>query len=329
MSDIVLAADIGGTKSYLALAERADPAMRLLCVERYSNDDFSDFGAILRRFLEEQAPGRVISRAAMGVAGPRDGNRVWLTNRPWLIDATALSGMLSGAPVRLLNDFEATAYGVEVLGDEDLLTLQRGEPIARAPQVVIGAGTGLGIAYRVWEGARYRVVSSEGGHMGFTPIDLRQLELWRSIYERQGRVSSEHVVSGAGIARIYGFLGGLADVDPALISRRAFEEEDAVAIEALEIFASCFGAVAGDHALAMLAYGGVYLAGGIAPKVLQPQQASHLLTAFNSKGGHSGIVERIPVHVVLNEQVALLGAALAAMQDVATAPPFAPNTTTE
>lgn len=329
MSDIVLAADIGGTKSYLALAERADHGMQLLSVERYANDDFNDFGAVLRGFLKEQAAGRTISRAALGVAGPRDGDRVWLTNRPWLIDATVLSEMLNGAPVRLLNDLEATAQGVELLGSDDVLTLQRGEPIAHAPQVVIGAGTGLGIAYRLWDGTRYRMVGSEGGHMGFAPVDLEQIDLCRTLYERLGRVEAEHVVSGAGIARIYAFLGGPADIDPAQVSRRAFEEQDARALKALAIFASCFGAVAGDHALAMLAYGGVYLVGGIAPKVLQPQQASHLLTAFNSKGGHSGIVERIPVHVVLNEQVALLGAALAALQDVALAPPFALNTTTE
>src|SRR5690606_11696626 len=111
--------------------------MRLLCVERYINDDFGDFGAILRRFLNEQASGRVIRRAALGVAGPRDGGRVWLTNRPWLIDAAVLSDMLSGAPVRLLNDLEATAYGIDALGNDDMRILQRGEKLDGAPQIVI------------------------------------------------------------------------------------------------------------------------------------------------------------------------------------------------
>jgi len=318
MRNAVLAADIGGTKTYVALAEPQDEGVRMLHVERYANDEYGDFDAILRRFVAEHAAGREIRYAAFGVAGPREGERVRLTNRPWLIDAAVCSAILDGAPVRLMNDFEATAYGVEVLGEPDVLTLQRGEFRPRAPQVVLGAGTGLGVAYRLWEGGCYRVVPSEGGHAGFAPADLRQLELWRYLHERLGRVEAEHVVSGAGIARIYAFLGGSPDIPPAEVSALALEHEDSVALEALEIFASCFGAVAGDHALAVLAYGGVFLAGGIAPKGLKPRQASRLLTAFNSKGSFSGIVERIPIHVVLNEQVALLGAALAAVRDVAT-----------
>ena len=316
MSDIVLAADIGGTKTYIALAEAHGNGLRLLHVERYLNDGFPGFDAMLRRFVKEQASGRAIECAAFGAAGPRKGEQIWLTNRPWLIDGAALSAELS-APVLLLNDFEATAHGVELLETADLQTLQRGEVVMRAPQVVIGAGTGLGIAYRIWNGARYRMIGGEGGHMGFTPGDLRQLELWRSLYERQGRVSNEHVVSGVGLARIYAFLGGAPDTDPAVVSSLAFDHGDELALQALDIFAACFGAVAGDHALAVLAYGGVFLAGGIAPKVLQPKQASQLLTAFNSKGGHSGIAARIPVHVVLNEQVGLLGAALAAIRGLA------------
>ncbi len=317
MSDIVLAADIGGTKTYIALAEPCGSGLRMLLVERYLNDDFRGFDTMLHRFISEQAPNRTIAYAACGAAGPRKGEQIWLTNRPWLIDGAALSAALSGAPVLLLNDFEATAHGVELLEADDLRTLQHGEAVRGAPQVVIGAGTGLGIAYRIWSGERYRMVGGEGGHMGFTPIDLRQLELWRSLYERQDRVSTEHVVSGAGLSRIYAFLGGAHDTDPAVVSALAFERGDELALQALDIFASCFGAAAGDHALAVLAYGGVFLAGGIAPKVLQPKQASQLLAAFNSKGGHSEIAARIPVHVVLNEQVGLLGAALAAVRGLA------------
>ena len=316
MSDIVLAADIGGTKTYIALAEARGGGLRMLHVEHYLNDGFPGFDAMLRRFVKEQASGRTIQYAAFGAAGPRKGEQIWLTNRPWLIDGAALSAELS-APVLLLNDFEATAHGVELLEADDLRTLQRGEAVMHAPQVVIGAGTGLGIAYRVWNGDRYRMIGGEGGHMGFAPSDLRQFELWRSLYERQGRVSAEHVVSGAGITRIYAFLGGAHDTDPAVVSSLAFEREDEFALQALDIFASSFGAVAGDHALAVLAYGGVFLAGGIAHKVLQPKQASQLLIAFNSKGGHSGITARVPVHVVLNEQVGLLGAAFAAVRSLA------------
>ncbi len=313
MSEIVLAADIGGTKTLLALAEAGAGALRLIAVQHYFNDQHADFAAILRRFVREQAAGRTIARAAFGVAGPRDGARVWLTNRPWLIDASALSSAeLGGAPIRLLNDLEATAFGIGMLEAASLITLQRGEPVERGVQLVIGAGTGLGIAYRVWHGHGYDVVAGEGGHMGYAPTDIRQLELWRTLYERLGRVSTEHVVSGAGLARIYAFLGGPPDTEPARISALALEQGDALALDALEIFVSSYGAIAGDHALAVLARGGVYLTGGIAPKVLQPRQASQLLSAFNAKGGHSEIVERIPVHLVIDEQVGLLGAAFAA-----------------
>lgn len=319
MSDTVLAADIGGTKTLLAIAETDGTLPRVLAVAHYFNDDYADFGAILRRFLREQSAGRAIASAAFGVAGPREGERVWLTNRPWLIDGIALSAAeLGGAKIRLLNDLEATAYGIDMLGVDDVLTLQHGEPVGHEPQLVIGAGTGLGIAYRVWRERRYEVIAGEGGHMGYAPTGIRQLELWRALYERLGRVSSEHVVSGAGLARIYAFLGGPVETDPAHISSLALDHGDALALEALETFVASYGAIAGDHALTMLARGGVYLTGGIAHKVLQPRQASQLLTAFNAKGGHSEIVERIPVHVVINEQVALLGAAfIAALGTVA------------
>lgn len=314
MSHTVLAADIGGTKTLLTLAQPDGPGLRFVATARYANDDFADFAALLRRFVGEQVAGQSIAAAAFGVAGPRDGNRVWLTNRPWLIDASALSVALGGPPVALLNDLEASAHGVELLQTSDLLTLQHGEAVRQGPQVVVAAGTGLGIAYRVWQQGRYRVVAGEGGHAGFAPTDIEQLELWRTLYERLGRVSSEHVVSGAGLARIYAFLGGMPDTPPPVISRLALEEDDPVAARALAMFASCYGTVAGDHALTVLARGGVFLAGGIAPRVLKPRQASQLLTAFNSKGGHSGINERIPVHVVMNEQVALFGAALVAIR---------------
>jgi len=315
MTQAVLAADIGGTKTLIALVESQQGAPRMVTIERYENDDFGGFAEIMHRFIRDHAAGRPIGAVCLGVAGPREGDRIWLTNRPWLIDAAALSGELNNAPVVLLNDFEATANGVELLAPADLTVLQQGEPIVAAPQLVIGAGTGLGIAYRVYVDGRYRIIAGEGGHMGFAPCDTAQADLWRSLYPALGRVSAEHVVSGAGLARIYMALGG-KQLDPAEVSERAIERDEALAQRALDMFLSCYGAVAGDHALTVLARGGVFIAGGIAHKVLDRSRASKLLSAFNTKGGHSALVERMPIYVVLNEQVGLLGAALVGVRSL-------------
>ena len=311
MRETVLGADIGGTKTLISLAAVEDGKPRFLRSLRYANDDFEDFYALLARFLQDWSGPHAIARACLGVAGPREGDSVRLTNRPWTIHAERVSHLLGGASTVLANDFEAAAYGVELLEPHEMQTLQAGEPVPRAPQVVIGAGTGLGIAYRIWSGAHYRVIPGEGGHMGFAPNDEDELRVWRALHAEHGRVSAEHLVSGAGIARIYSVLGGPA-VLPVEVSRLAIERGDPLAHQALGIFARCYGAVAGDHALAVLARGGVFLAGGIAPKLAELLQASGLLPAFNAKGRHSSVAQRMPLHIVLNEQLGLLGAILIA-----------------
>ena len=308
MSEIVLGADVGGTKSLLSLAEVQKGIPRVLCTARYLNDDFIDFYALLRQFLVEWASGVAIARACFGVAGPHESDTVVLTNRLWTISCPAVSALLNGASVALVNDFEAAAYGIELLGQDEKITLQNGNPVARAPQVVIGAGTGLGIAYRIWNGTHYRVVPGEGGHMGFAPADETQMRIWHHVHAAEGRVSSEMLVSGGGLARIYAALGG-ETILPAEVTQRAAAQE-LRAREAVEIFARCYGAVAGDHALAIMARGGVFLAGGIAPRIHTTLQASGLLHAFNSKGQHSLVVQRMPLHLVLNAELGLLGAVL-------------------
>ncbi len=315
---MLLAGDIGGTKALLALADAGGVRFE----RRYRCRDFASFAALLERFL---AAARValgaaprIDRACLGVAGPVADGRVRLTNLAWEIDA----GILHVGEVRLLNDFEASAHGIASLAAGDLATLQTGAPLAGAPRLLIGAGTGLGVAFVTAGG----VMAGEGGHVAFAPGDELQHALLRHLHPTLGRVELEHVVSGAGLVRIYAFLrdsgrgaesvaprATLAAGDPAAaISRAALESGDALALAALDLFIACYGAAAGDFALAVLARGGVYLTGGIAPKILPRLRAGGFLAAFNAKDGFADAARACPVHVVTNERLGLLGAVAAA-----------------
>jgi len=300
----VLCGDIGGTKTLLAIAALDGDRLDVVFERRYADRDSAAFADPVRTFRDEA---RIdVERACLGVAGPVDRRRVAVTNFPWEIDADVLEAIV-GAPVALANDFVAAAHGIDVLAPDDLATLQAGEPEPRAPQLVIGAGTGLGVAYRVWQGDRYAVIGGEGGHAGFAPADERQAGLWRALHAEVGRVRVEHVVSGPGLARIYDFLrDGRGEA-------RAPEEiasaADPIAQAAVDLFLECFGGVAGDHALAILARGGVFLAGGIAPRLLPQLRSGSFLAAFDAKGVHANLAARFPVRVVVNERLGLLGAA--------------------
>jgi glucokinase len=246
-----------------------------------------------------------------------------MTNLPWRLDAGAIAAEFGIGRVLLVNDFEAAASGIEALAPADSAILQRGEPLPQAARVVIGAGSGLGVAYALPQGQHYQVIAGEGGHAGFAPADDEQMRLWQSLHAQFGRVSVEHVVSGPGLARIYAFLcAGLVQA-PALresvraegaaaISRLALEQNDTLACRALDLFIACYGAAAGDHALAVSARGGVYIAGGIAPKILGRLAAGGFMAAFNAKGVHAHLNLRMPVRVVTTERLGLLGAALIA-----------------
>jgi len=329
---MILAGDIGGTKTLLALFARQD-AVRAAFEHRFDSHAYPDFGALVARFLDEAraALGRAprLEAACLGVAGPVAAGRVQVTNLAWALDAAELARRLGLAHVQLINDFAAVVVGLDAIGEQGLATLQAGEPIAGAPRVVLGAGTGLGIAYAfASEGNAYRPLSGEGGHAAFAPTDETQIELWRHLHERVGRVTLEHVISGTGLLRIYDFLlprGTLPESAPlraelsetgapAAITRHALERGDALALAALDLFITCYGAAAGDHALNVLARGGVYIAGGIAPKILKRLTAGGFLAAFNDKAGFAEHARRMPVHVVVDERAGLLGAARLAMQ---------------
>jgi glucokinase len=322
---MIIAGDIGGTKTLLALFEPGVRAPRF--ERRYDSHGQADFPSLLGQFLED-ARGALgvrpqVGGACFGIAGPVLGDHVKVTNLPWEIDARALERVFDIARVRLLNDFATAAHGIEALGGDDLVTLQPGEPIGNAPRVVLGAGTGLGVAYMVADGDRYRVIAGEGGHAAFAPADEEQVALWRHVHAGSNRVVLEHALSGSGLARIYEFLRAtrrhpesaivareMAEGDSAAaVARNAMERHDPLASAALDLFVAIYGAAAGDHALNVVARGGVFIAGGIAPKILPRIAAGGFLAAFNAKADFSALTRQMPVHVVTNEKLGLIGAA--------------------
>ena len=322
---MIVAGDIGGTKTLFALCE--DDVRAPVFERRYGSHDAPDFPSLLGRFLEDSRatlgaraqPGR----ACFGIAGPVLGDRVKVTNLPWEIDARALERVFGFARVRLMNDFAAAAHGVEALANNDLVTLQQGEAVAGAPRVVLGAGTGLGVAYMVADDGGYRVIAGEGGHAGFAPADADQAALWDHIHGGTRRVELEDVLSGRGLARIYDYLRAagrhpesprvareIAEGDSAAaIAHGALERDDPLAGAALDLFVGIYGSAAGDHALNVVARGGVFIAGGIAPKILRRLAAGGFLAAFNAKGDFAALARQMPVHVVTNEKLGLIGAA--------------------
>lgn len=324
---MILAGDIGGTKALLLLAALRRGRLEPVLERRYAVASFDGFSAMLARFLDEcrQHLGRDarLASACFGAAGPLSAARIRMTNLPWCLDAAAIAAEFGIARVRLANDFEAAARGVEALAPGDSALLQRGELLPHAARVVIGAGSGLGVAYALPQGKHYQVIAGEGGHAGFAPADDEQMRLWQTLHAEVGRVSVEHVVSGPGLVRIYAFLRGTLPEAPGLdesvraegaaaIGRHALDQGDPLACRALDLFIACYGAVAGDHALSVSARGGVYIAGGIAPKILTRLAAGGFMAAFNAKGSHAQMNHRMPVQVVTTERLGLLGAALIA-----------------
>ena len=320
---MILTGDIGGTKTLLALH---DDDGAIVVIRRYPSSDAATFDALIARFLDETAARPVL--ACFGIAGPVLGSRVKVTHLPWEIDAAALAARFGLERVHLLNDFAAAAHGLGALAPADLVTLQAGEPLAERPRLVIGAGTGLGIAYVMGDA----VLSGEGGHAAFAPSDAAQDALWQWLQRRLGRVQVEHVVSGRGLAHIYEFLleqspervvagareALAADDAAAAVGRRALDGTDSLALAALDLFISCYGALAGDQALTVLARGGVYMTGGIAPKLLPRLAAGGFLAAFNDKGASAHLTRTCPVHVVTNPDLPLLGAARHAARSLTT-----------
>ncbi len=323
----VLVGDLGGTKTLLALTEvdAAGAHIELRSEARYASAAYGDFGTLLRSFLADH-PDAQPTRACFAVAGPvtTGGTGAHLTNLPWQLDSIALSAVLNNIPVVLINDFAGIGYGLAALTASDVEVFQTGVPDDRGTRVVIGAGTGLGIGLLVYAAGRYHYVDSEGGHAGFAPADAWEIELYRALRLELPQLAWEHVLSGPGLVRIYRWLCrqldqapcalDTGDDDAAAISAAAHSGKDRAAQQALDGFARLYGSAAGNLALTALARGGVYIAGGIAPKLLDSARRAHFLDAFLAKDRMQAVLCTMPVRMVTRPGVGLLGAALHAAQ---------------
>lgn len=305
---MILCADIGGTKTLLGIGRNG----RLLDHRRYANADFPDFAALLAHFLDETGTdAHGLDAASLALAGPiaDDGASARLTNLPWTVSADHLVARF-GIPVpRLVNDFAAAALGAVTATPDHFVTLQVGDPLTGAPRLVVGAGTGLGMAIVLPDGERWRCIPGEGGHVAFAPADEIQDGLLDFLRLRHGRVTWERVASGPGLAAIGEYLSGAA-MSPERIVERARANAAGVERRALELFLAAYGAYAGDMALACLARGGVFLAGGIAAAVADLLPQSGFCAAFGAKAEHAGLAARMPVHVVTDPLLGLRGALL-------------------
>lgn len=327
---MLLAGDVGGTKTLLALyREQSDPTHPVARAS-FPSADFSCLEDIVERFLRDAAATGgtpELSAAAFGVAGPVIHDAAAITNLPWTITRSELADALRLLPdrVRLLNDLEATANAVPRLQPDDLAEINAGVPEPGSPIAVIAPGTGLGQAWLTWDGTAYRPHPSEGGHVDFAPCNQQQLDLLNSLYRQYDHVSFERVVSGQGIPAIYGFLlsTGRATEPPDLAAElesaadptrviMARRHDVDICRQTLDIFVAILGAKCGNVALSLMARGGVFLGGGIPPRIVPELQSVNFLGPFLNKGRFSEMMSRIPVSVILNSDTALLGAAWAA-----------------
>ena len=327
---MILAADIGGTNTRLALFEGSPAKLVPVATEVFSSPAHKGPEEILRKFLVSHR--EPIEAAGFGIAGPVVNGRSETPNLPWVVESAAIADELGIGSVVLLNDLEANAHGIALLGADDFATLSAGSATETAPyppgnRALISAGTGLGEAGMIAEEGEYRPFASEGGHADFAPRNETEIELLRYLLARFDRVSYERVLSGPGLYNIYQFFRDtgraeeplwlkerIAHGDPsAAIAGEALKSSVELCVLALDQFVSIYGAEAGNLALKSMATGGVYVGGGIAPKILTKLQEPIFMKAFVAKGRISKLLEAIPVHVILNDRTALMGAGRAAM----------------
>jgi glucokinase len=350
---VILAGDIGGTKTHLALfdwtTERVDPVR----LETFHSADYRSLDEMLAEFLvppqpptpiddlkqvkdegEESRPESkvneavTINAACFGVAGPVIQNLSHTTNLPWVVDGAALAKRFEIPHVRLLNDLEATAHGIMFLRTDELVTLNAGTPPQQKQAIaLIAAGTGLGESILFWDGTRYRPMPSEGGHADFAPNSDNEIELLRHVRSQYLHVSYERVLSGPGLHAIYEYVRDTKKNEPtwlaekikagdpaAEIAEAGLKGQAEIAKQALDLFVSIYGAEAGNLTLKAMAINGVYLGGGIAPKLLAKLKDGTFMKAFTNKGRYKRLMANIPVHVVMNQYTGLIGSASTAAQ---------------
>lgn len=348
---MILAGDIGGTKTNLALYEWTDGRVEPVRAETFYSADYGSLEEVVEEFLTPPEPPPIgnevsssasdaapepapqpepiaIEAACFGVAGPVIDNRCQATNLPWVVSGADLAARFNIPQVRLLNDLEATAHGLLLLRPDETVVLNAGAPPkTRRCLALIAAGTGLGEAMLVWTGTRYQPFASEGGHSDFAPNSDLEIDLLRHMRGQYLHVSYERVLSGPGIQAIYEFVRDTKKNEPtwlaekirtgdgpAIIAEAGLSGQAEIAKQTLDIFAGVYGAEAGNLALKLMALDGVYLGGGIAPKLLPKLQDGTFMRAFTNKGRYKRLLSAIPVRVILNQKAALLGAASVAAQ---------------
>jgi glucokinase len=312
----VLAGDIGGTNARLAIVDVDGRRARVEREQRFASQEASGLAPIVQRYLRDA--GRPLEWACFAVAGRVIDGVARTSNLPWTIDERELALAIGIAHTSVINDFDAVGHGLALLEPKDVAILQDGAPIAHGPVALIGAGTGLGEAFLSWDGGRYRVHPSEGGHTEFAARDQVEWELRRSLQDEFGRVSCERVVSGPGLIAIYRHLAASSLVenaavraemgrqDPAaVIVQHGLDGTDPLCAAVLDRFTSLLGALAGDLALTVLATGGVFVAGGIAPRMVTKLRTGPFLGAFRAKGRLSPFMLGVPVRVITNPNVGL------------------------
>ncbi len=317
---MILAGDIGGTHTRLAFFEESNVQSQPCFLEVISSQAHSGLTPMLHEFIERH---RIrVKSACFGVAGPVQNQRCAGSNLPWIVDSQQLVRDLGIQSILIVNDLEANAYGIALLKPSDFTVLNVGSPMACGNRALISAGTGLGEAGLLEEKPKCQPFPSEGGHVNFGPRDDLEIELLRYLLPRFGHVSYERVLSGPGLHNIYEFLrdsgrgaepqwltSELEHGDPAgVICKNGLEQNCEICIQALNIFASIYGSEAGNLALKVMATGGVYVGGGIAPRILKKLQEPEFMRSFLAKGRMSHLLQDIPVRVIKNEMTALLGA---------------------
>ena len=322
---MILAGDVGGTKVHLALYSFAGGRLKPIRDEKFPAHEFASLDAVVDKFLAAgtEKRGEIVG-ACFGCPGPVRDGRLKLTNLPWMLDERDLEKSLGIPNISLINDLEANGYGISELAPESICVLHEGSPEATGHAGLIAAGTGLGEALLIWDGQKHRPIPSEGGHCDFAARSNREIALLEYLRNTlKGRVSWERVVSGLGIKNIYAFLRDVEKIgepgwlhdrmlaeDPnAVISQCAEDGSSSLCFETMKIFSGAYGAEAGNIALKVLATGGIYLGGGIAPKILQTLRNGTFLQAFLDKGRMSPLLQSIPVRVIIDDTCALLGAA--------------------
>lgn len=322
---MILAGDAGGTHTRLALFEARGETLELFTEQIFPSRNYKGLEDIVAEFV--RAKSAKPDKAGIGVAGPIREGRCVATNLPWVVDAAKLAAAAGVRQLVLLNDLEANAYGIATLSPADLSVIQSGTYYSDGNAAVISAGTGLGEAGMIWDGAALHPFAAEGGHSSFAPEGALQGELFQHLVRRFGHVSCERVLSGPGLVNIYEFLRDtgrgtetaelaqeLGAGDPAAaISHAGMTGVSDLCVSALNLFVQIYGAEAGNVALKMLASAGIYIGGGIAPKILDKLKSALFLDAFLDKGRMKPLLEAIPVLVILNENTALRGAARGAL----------------